>query len=115
MSVTSPSRHGASKSDRPTVVIDGIVVDALHVKTFPVSVPGRDALLEIKDVAALLGLSADYLRNEARNFFPIVEIGGARRIRFSDVLAFIEANTKDERGQRVPKKRRGGNMAVKAA
>ena len=108
MSDTSPTQQRAFKSNRPTVVIDGIAVDVLHVKTFPISVSGRDALLEIRDVASLLGLSADYLRGTARNLFPIVEIGGARRIKFSDVLAFIEASTKDERGQAAPKKRRGG-------
>ena len=46
MSDTSPTQQRAFKSNRPTVVIDGIAVDVLHVKTFPISVSGRDALLE---------------------------------------------------------------------
>ena len=37
MSDTSPTQQRAFKSNRPTVVIDGIAVDVLHVKTFPIS------------------------------------------------------------------------------
>ena len=54
---------------------------------------GRDVLLRTQDVADVLGVTDQYIREKGTSFLPSVRVGRFRRYKLSDLLAFIERST----------------------
>ena len=59
--------------------------------------PRVDALLDNEQLAAVIGASPDYIRNEGHKLLPVVKLGARARYRLRDVVELIERSTLDRR------------------
>jgi hypothetical protein len=83
------------------------------LRSYPTSLEGeRDVLLRTQDVADVLGVTDQYVREKGTSFLPSVRVGRFRRYKLSDLLDLIERSTEPVRpdDDRQPKPQKGGQV-----